>query len=208
MAVTPAHRRDGVGSKLVSRTVTEALRRTSAARIHLIVAEGNEEAVPFWAKHGFEISSEPAVELTVSNETNLLSRHELVEELDVQTVRTLFRTDPILRERLGERERDAITAELNRGIARAWSVVHCRTPTTVMFSASLGVRGVIRLFALQEELDRAACAAMLTSGIAHIASLGVLRLHSFPKTEWERTVLHDAGFQVQPGETTMIRSVN
>lgn len=205
MAVSRTHRRGGLGSELVSHTVRHALPRSAASRIHLVVTAENEEALPFWARHGFEISSEPVVELTVPSADTPVCRNEMVQELDVTTIRPLFQSDPVLRARLSSRERSAIAADLSSGRARGWSVRQGGNHTAMLFSASLGVRGIVRLFALREESDRDACAAMVTSGIAHIASQGVLRLHSFPKTEREKMLLDDAGFRVQQGETTMVR---
>ena len=207
MAVCPTIRRGGIGSTLVTQTVAHALRRTQAARVHLIVTNGNEEAIPFWARHGFGVSSEPTVELTVESAVAKPERNDLVQELDLDKTHQLLSEDPTLRARLSERERIAIADDLTRGSAQAWSVIQNGRHTAVMFSGSLGVRGIIRLFTLRDESDPAACAAMLKSGVAHITNLGVLRLHSFPITAREKEALYEVGFRVQHGETTMIRTV-
>ncbi len=52
MAVDPARRREGTGSKLISAAFAEAQRR-SVERIFLEVRESNHAAIVFYERHGF-----------------------------------------------------------------------------------------------------------------------------------------------------------
>lgn len=52
LAVSPAHRRHGLGRRLVEECLT-ALRATGVRRVLLLVADGNAPARAFWAGAGF-----------------------------------------------------------------------------------------------------------------------------------------------------------
>ena len=52
MAVYPAHRRNGIGTALLSAAISSAQSR-HARTIYLEVRESNSAAVAFYAKHGF-----------------------------------------------------------------------------------------------------------------------------------------------------------
>jgi ribosomal protein S18 acetylase RimI-like enzyme len=54
LAVSPAHRRQGIGSRLVAHA-EEALRDRGCLKINLQVLEGNESALAFYERMGFAV---------------------------------------------------------------------------------------------------------------------------------------------------------
>ena len=207
LAVTPSCRGCGLGSAIVVETLNRAQSCTTATRVHLIVTEGNERALAFWKTHGFEVADEPIAELTVADPVPIPPADDCVQELDAEAVERLRHSCPSVNDRLTEREWLAILSELRLGKARAWSVSERGAPVGVLFSASLGVRGVIRLLLPEGGVQLDAATAMLSAGIAHISAMGVKRMHCFPTNAFERKVLSERGFTAIAGETTMIRAL-
>jgi len=54
LAVAPSHRRQGIGSRLVSHAVS-ALTRKGCVKINLQILEGNENVTAFYATLGFSV---------------------------------------------------------------------------------------------------------------------------------------------------------
>jgi ribosomal protein S18 acetylase RimI-like enzyme len=54
VAVAPSHRRQGIGSRLVSHAVSE-LTRKGCVKINLQIMEGNENVTAFYAALGFSV---------------------------------------------------------------------------------------------------------------------------------------------------------
>ena len=54
VAVSPAHRRRGIGSELVS-TAEQALIKCGCVKINLQINEGNEQAIEFYSALGFSV---------------------------------------------------------------------------------------------------------------------------------------------------------
>ncbi len=52
IAVDPALRRQGIGSRLLEESL-ERVRRAGVRRVHLMVREGSEGAIAFYERHGF-----------------------------------------------------------------------------------------------------------------------------------------------------------
>jgi ribosomal-protein-alanine N-acetyltransferase len=57
MAVDPSHRRNGIGSALLTAAISAAQAR-NAQNIYLEVRESNSAAIGFYRQHGFEKASE------------------------------------------------------------------------------------------------------------------------------------------------------
>lgn len=205
MAVCPKRRSKGLGSRMVQQLFDLAQARSRANAVHLIVTEGNERAREFWAQNGFVVAPNPIVELSLDGIPSCDGVTDKVKAIDDNAVQQLLNTHPNVTARLDEHTRMTICDEVLSGQVGAWHAVDDDGISAVLFAGSLGVRGIMRLLVLNDNADLQSARCMLNAGVAHVAKMGVLRLHAFPETECEKLLFQQVGFAVQPGETTMIR---